>query len=78
MPDQGDPMTEQTPADHSECRPYLMRLAAEIGTDVVVSLVPPIVAGPYRTEALTCPHGTTFYLEPTGEQIAEWARDGVK
>ncbi len=66
------------PEPHSECAETLRSLSREIGTDIVISLVPPIVAGPYPTEALTCPHGRTFYMEPTGEQIAEWVRDGVR
>lgn len=72
-------MTPDAPRpDEAECEAMLRRLSARIGTDVVISTAPPIVAGPYPTEALTCPHGTTFYLEPTGEQIAAWARDGVE
>jgi hypothetical protein len=44
---------------------------------VNVSTAPPIVHGPYPVGEFTCPHGTTYYIHPTGEQIAQWARDGV-
>lgn len=71
-------MSARTPTNHAECRGFLRGLAAKHGTEVVVSTAPPIVAGPYQTGAFTCPHGTTFYIEPTGEQIAEWTRDGVE
>ena len=47
-------------------------------TEITISTVPPIVAGPYTQDGLTCPHGITYWLEPTGEQIAAWGRDGVK
>ncbi|MEU1284954.1 hypothetical protein [Kitasatospora sp. NPDC005856] len=46
-------------------------------TEITVSTVPPLVAGPYTKDGLTCPHGITYWIEPTGEQIAQWARDGV-
>jgi hypothetical protein len=50
----------------------------DLGTEVTVSTVAPVVAGPYTTEPFTCPHGVAYWIEPTGEQIAAWARDGVK
>lgn len=69
-------------ADHAECGAYLRRFFAQFDTDVTVSTLPPIVESPYNRPgdgngSLTCPHGTTFYFEPTSEQIAAWARDGV-
>jgi hypothetical protein len=51
---------------------------AAMGVEITVSTVPPLVAGPYTTDGFTCPHGVTFWIEPTGEQIAAWARDGVR
>lgn len=50
----------------------------ELGTDVTVSTSEPLVPGPYTTEPFMCPHGVTYWVEPTGEQIAEWVREGVK
>lgn len=61
-----------------ECIDFLKATMAGLGCDVFVSTEPPIVCGPYPTEAARCPHGTTFYMEPTGEQIAQWVRDGVR
>ncbi len=66
------------PVPHSACRGKLQAAADNFGVDVVISTAPPLVDGPYRAEGLTCPHGTTYYTQPTGEQIAQWARDGVR
>lgn len=63
---------------HDQCRQRLYDIAAERGLDVVVSTAPPLVAGPYEAEGLRCPHGTTYWTQPTGEQIAQWVRDGVR
>lgn len=52
------------------------RLAA-YDVDVSVSTAPPLVRGPYPTECYTCPHGTQYWVEPTGEQIAQWHRDNA-
>jgi hypothetical protein len=50
----------------------------ELGTEVTVSTIPPVVAGPYTTEPFTCPHGVTYWIEPTGDQIAVWAQERVE
>jgi hypothetical protein len=42
-----------------------------------VTAIPPIVPSPYEPLNLTCPHGVAYYAEPTSEQIAQWAADGV-
>lgn len=47
-------------------------------TEVTISTQPPLVIGPYTKDGLRCPHGITYWLEPTGEQIAQWVRDGVE
>lgn len=61
------------PGCAAELRDGMRRL----GTEVTVSTSAPVVAGPYTTEPFTCPHGVTYWIEPTGEQIAEWVREGV-
>lgn len=66
-----------TPADHKDCPGSLRANAARKGLDITVSTAPPLVAGPYTTKSLICPHGTIYWFEPTGEQIAEWVREGV-
>ncbi len=48
-----------------------------LGCEVTVSTIRPLVSNPYL-EAMECPHGVTYYFEPTGDQIAVWARDGVR
>lgn len=59
--------------DHADCLPFIRSAFEGKGADVVVSTLPPLVYGPYTTDALMCPHGTTYYLEPTGDQVAKWA-----
>ena len=63
---------------HATCENELTTRMAAMGVEITVSTVPPLVAGPYTTDGFTCPHGVTFWIEPTGEQIAAWARDGVR
>lgn len=61
-----------------ECWREIKDRMAAMGVEVTVSTRPPLVAGPYTVEGLTCPHGVDYWWEPTGEQIAEWVRDGVE
>ncbi|WP_066374157.1 hypothetical protein [Herbidospora mongoliensis] len=65
-------------ADHSTCADVLRTLMADMGVEVTVSTEPPLVDGSYTDDPHTCPHGTTYWIEPTGEQIAQWVRDGVR
>jgi hypothetical protein len=46
--------------------------------EVTVTTLAPLVRGPYTEQAWVCPHGVRWYMEPTGEQIAQWVRDGVR
>lgn len=69
---------EPGPTDHTGCREFLRRRAAANGLDVTVSTAPPIVIGPYPPEGYKCPHGIQLWMEPTGEQIAEWVRTGTR
>jgi hypothetical protein len=64
------------PENHAECKGFLRGQMAELGIEIVVSTAPPLVPSPW-TEHMVCPHGTTFYYEPTSEQRAAWVRDGV-
>jgi hypothetical protein len=57
------------------CANFLHRMAADDGVEIHVSTVPPLVEGIYTTGSFTCPHGITYWIEPTGEQIARWVRD---
>ena len=70
------------PENHADCATYVKDAMAKLGCDITVSDRPPIVESVYNPPGsgngyITCPHGTTFYFEPTSEQIAEWVRDGV-
>lgn len=65
-------------ADHEDCPRELIDGMAALGSEVTVSTEPPLVEGPYTTEAFICPHKVRFWIEPTGEQIARWVKDGVE
>ena len=56
---------------HSRCPETLRESMAPC--EVTVSTSPPLVAGLYTVDAFVCPHGTAYWIEPTGEQIAQWA-----
>lgn len=66
------------PSDHDDCAADLRQQMAGLGCDATVSTLPPIVPSPYGVASFHCPHGVEFFTEPTGEQIAAWARDGVR
>lgn len=67
----------------SRCAEYLrtsmQQIAAGDGRncETVVSTAPPLIDNGW-THAYECPHGVVFYMEPTTDQQAEWARDGVE
>lgn len=65
-------------SDHTDCARLLRSMMADKGIEITVSICRPLVAGPYTADPFVCPHGTWFWLEPTGDQIAEWVRDGVE
>jgi hypothetical protein len=60
-------------ADHAGCADVLRDGMAPV--EITVSTERPIVAGPYTTEPFVCPHGTAYWIEPTGEQIVQWCQD---
>lgn len=66
-----------TTESHTQCPNELRDRMAAMGVEITVSTSPPLVAGPYTTDGFTCPHGTTYWIEPTGEQIASWRQDGT-
>jgi hypothetical protein len=66
-----------TPYGRSECAQLLIDKMAAGGCEVTVSTAPPLVRSPYGDVGFRCPHGVTYWIEPTGEQIAAWAKDGV-
>lgn len=70
--------TKKAKTDHKTCRGSLAADAAALGVDITISTVRPLVIGPYTTDGFICPHGTTYWIEPTGEQIAQWVKDGVE
>ncbi|MFF4600598.1 hypothetical protein [Amycolatopsis sp. NPDC001319] len=66
------------PLNHEDCRQVLIDEMAKRHTEVTVTTAPPVIVNPYTTDPFVCPHGTAFWMEPTSEQIAEWAREGVR
>lgn len=66
------------PKTHAECRQYVVAMMRWIGTDGHASTEPPIIQTPYTKPPFICPHGTRFWVEPTSDQIAQWAKDGVR
>lgn len=65
--------------DREGCAEFLRHKMAALGTDITVSTAAPVVAGPYTlAEPFRCPHGQKWWIEPTGEQIAQWVKDGVR
>ena len=70
--------------DHG-CRDALRRAlatacaaAGEPDMDLVISTEPPLIPdqpGRWRNMPATCPHGITYWIEPTGEQLARWVAE---
>ena len=65
-----------TPLGRSVCARVLIAGMAMQGVEVTVSTAPPLVRSRY-TERFPCPHGVTYWMEPTGEQYAAWAEAGM-
>lgn len=63
--------------DVEACREVLRKGMADRAIEVTVSTEPHLIPTGYDQGSFVCPHGTRFYMEPTSEQRAEWARDGV-
>lgn len=72
-----------TPLGRTQCAQFLIdymaRLGAEHGEgcEITVSTAPPLVVSPYGANGYECPHGVTYWIEPTSEQIAHWNAAGV-
>lgn len=65
------------PIAHFGCRRELIARMAAMDTEVIVSELPPLVSNAFVTDPFTCPHGVVYWLEPTSEQRAIWARDEI-
>ncbi len=63
--------------DHSACADVLREVLASKGAEITVSTEPPIVHNPYVVDPILCPHKVLFWVEPTSEQIARWAKDAA-
>jgi hypothetical protein len=61
--------------DHADCPQAIAQEFAAKGGEVTVSTARPLVAGPHSGDGFVCPHGTVYWVEPTGKQIARWAAE---
>jgi hypothetical protein len=59
------------------CIEMVRRFAVEQGLDVIVHEQPPELIGPYAMLAPECPHGNSFWCEPTDAQLTAWILAGV-
>lgn len=71
-------MSASHPTNHDDCPGYLKAGMAAKGIEITVSTARSLVAGPYTADPFVCPHGTYYWIEPTGEQITQWVKDGVR
>ena len=68
----------------SECAEYIREYMAALGDElgegceIVVSTARPLVRSPYGANGYECPHGVTYWIEPTSEQIARWNAAGTR
>lgn len=67
-----------TPLGRTECAQQLIDMSADLGAEITASTARPLVVGLYGINGFRCPHGVEYWIEPTGEQIAQWAADGVR
>ncbi|GAA2696383.1 hypothetical protein [Actinoplanes palleronii] len=73
-----------TALGRTECAQLLIDQMARIGgetgegCEITVSTAPPLVTSPYGANGYECPHGTTYWIEPTSEQIMRWNQAGVR
>lgn len=64
--------------EHGTCRETLREQAAMQGLDAEISVIPLLpLDGPYPPVPFRCPHKVTYWVQPTGEQIAQWVKDGT-
>jgi hypothetical protein len=62
-----------------QCKAEILGVFQRLNPDIEVHVttVPPIFGSPYDTLDMRCPHGVIWHMEPTTDQQAQWARDGV-
>lgn len=71
-----------TKCPDDSCRQLIVDTMRSLGCEVAASSKPPLVANPYaliyeERGVMSCPHGVAWWIEPTGDQQAQWAKDGV-
>jgi hypothetical protein len=68
---------EVTLSPDCRCIEAVRRLSVELGLDVIVHEQPPELIGPYAMLSPECPHGNSFWCEPTDGQRTAWIAEGV-
>jgi hypothetical protein len=63
---------------NDECRTFLVQQMAAMGVEAVASPASPIIPPAYGATSFICPHGVEYWLEPTSDQIAAWAKAGTR
>ncbi|WP_433233825.1 hypothetical protein [Actinomadura nitritigenes] len=62
---------------HGECADLLAEQMAAMGVEVTVSTEPPTARSPYTADPFTCPHGVSYWIEPTAAQLTRWAAEDL-
>lgn len=63
--------------DHEKCAATIRDFLEAEGIDAIVTTEPLLFETPYESLNMACPHGVTFYTQPTSEQIAKWIEAGT-
>lgn len=68
------------PPCYLECLAFIKAQCEQTGVDMAVGLCPnTIVSSPgFPPYTVTCPHGVRWLAEPTGDQRAQWVKDGER
>lgn len=61
----------------SECGQFIRDFYAEHDIEVFATTARPVVWTPYDTLNMVCPHGVTWFAQPTSEQIVKWQEAGA-
>jgi hypothetical protein len=66
------------PACADACGRFIRDFMAARNIEATISHLAPLVRTPYDMGAIWCPHGVAWYGEPTSDQVARWAKAGVR
>jgi hypothetical protein len=79
------PWQSSEPTCASECKTVIREEFAEVCRihgvpvpDCHITHVPPLGEPLYLDLRMRCPHGVVWHMQPTSEQMADWAREGAE